>query len=331
MSEIQPEPVDWLWPGRFARGKLSLTVGDPGVGKSYAALDIGARISIGGVWPDGGRAPLGNVLIVSYEDGLADTIRPRLDALGADVKKILTISVIVKDGGKRQTLSLAEHLELLRQQIIEHEAVLLILDPILAFMGANTDTHKSSAVRQVLAPLCQLAEETDCTINAIMHLNKRSGETNSVYRITSSLDFAAVARSVFICAKFPEDSSRRAMAAIKANLSALPPSLEYTIADDGAGQGIFKWIGETELSADDLLSTPPENKSARDEAKEFLIDLLSDGDLPAEKVFAAARAKGIKEKTLRRAAKELGVEIFQVGTKGKAGTGGWVWHLPRIE
>ncbi len=332
MSEIQPVSIDWLWPHRLALGKLTLIVGDPGVGKSFLTLDLAARLSIGGVFPNGGgRFPEANVLIISCEDGIADTIRPRLDILRADTRRIFTISVTVSEGEKRNGLSLAEHLDLLRGEVQSKEAMLLVLDPILAFMGAGTDTHKSASVRQVLGPLCEMAEQTDCAVIGVMHLNKRSSENNSVYRITSSLDFAATARAVFICARFPEEPARRGFACAKTNLGPMPETLEYTIVDDGTGQGVFSWMGQADISADDLLVQPTEHKGAREEAKDFLMRMLEEGDRPAKEIWDAARAEGISEKTLKRAKADLNIEVAQIGIPGRTGSGGWVWHLPKSQ
>jgi putative DNA primase/helicase len=203
-------------------GKLSIIAGDPGLGKSYLTLDVSARISLGGPWPDGGNAPQGNVLIISAEDGLEDTIRPRLDLLDADLSRIHAVSTTLRQGNQEVPFSLIDHLVQLEQAIIQHNAVLLVLDPVLAFTGKRTDTYKSSEVRAVLAPLATMADRTGCAVLAVLHLNKRSGELNSIYRLTASLDFAAAARSVLVVGKHPDDSNCRVLAPVKMNCRQCP-------------------------------------------------------------------------------------------------------------
>ena len=326
IKNVQHEQVNWLWPKRIPLGKLTVFGGDPGLGKSYMTLDIAARVSLGGPWPDAdsGRAPLGNVLLVSAEDGLADTIRPRLDLLGADVGKVHAIATTLKQDDKVVSLSLADHLEPLERAIVEYQAVLLIIDPILAFTCKKADTYKSSDVRAVLAPLAAMAERTNCAILSVLHLNKRSPEGNSIYRMTASLDFTAAARSALVVGKHPDNPEHRVMAPVKSNLSAPPPSLAFHFTEDG----YFTWDGEVDFDANSILSAPDsEERTARDDAKKFLRDVLSDGSIPAKDVIEDGRQCGYNETTLRRAAKDIGVESARVGGIGKKGS--WEWYLPK--
>lgn len=264
VADIDPKPVQWLWPKRLPLGKLCLLAGDPGLGKSYLTLYFAARVSLGGPWPDhSSDAPRGNVLISSVKDGMADTIRPRLGALGADLSMIRIVEAIVESDADNRALSLVDNLQLLEREIIGSDTALLILDPILAFTGVK-DTHRASDVRAVLGLLAAMAKVTGCTILAVMHLNKRSGEFNSIYRITGSGDFAATARSVMVLGKHPEIEGRRVFAPVKMNLSAMPESLECDFTDDG----VFRWVGTSTLEAIDLLSTPsPEENGARQKQK----------------------------------------------------------------
>ena len=200
MRDVVKKVVKALWIGRLFQGKLAIIAGDPGLGKSGATLDVTARVSRGWPWPDGGLAPQGNVLIISAEDGMEDTIRPRLEDLGADLSHIYGIRITLRQGDQVVAFSLAEHLIQVEEAVVCHQAVLLILHPILAFFGQKADTHKSSDVRAVLAPLAAMADRTGCAILAILHLNKRSSESNGIYRITASLDFTAAATSSFASA-----------------------------------------------------------------------------------------------------------------------------------
>ncbi len=325
LQDVVPKQITWLWPGRLPVGKFCMLAGDPGLGKSYMTLDIAARISLGGKWPDGGDVPLGNVLIISVEDGLEDTIAPRLILLGADLSRIRYIGPTVESDTERKGFNLQDHLQLLEEEILKFQATLLILDPVLAFTG-NKDTHKSSDVRAVMAPLAEMADATGCTIEAIIHLNKKSGEFNSIYRLTGSLDFAAAARSVMVVGKHPDIEGRRVFAPVKMNLSAMPASLEYSFLEDGT----FAWGQETTLEANDILSAPvnEEDKTVREQVKDFLLDLLHDGPINARDVWKAVDEHGYAKNTVRRAADEIGVVTWQNKHKtGTKGSPGWAWGL----
>ena len=325
IRDVLREEITWLWQKRIPQGKLVVIGGDPGLGKSYLTLDIAARVSLGGPWPDGGVSPKGDVLLISAEDGLSDTIRPRLELLGADVNKVHAISTTLKDDGQDIPLSLSEHLGQLEDAIIQNKALLLILDPILAFTGKKTDTYKSSDVRAVLAPLSAMAERTNCAVVSVLHLNKRSSEGNSIYRLTSSLDFTAAARSVFVVGKHPDDPDHRVLAPVKSNLSAPPKSLAFHFTSDG----YFNWTGEVDLDANDVLAMQPhEGQTERDAAKEFLITVLNDGEAEAKNIMSEARECNITARTLNRAKKDLGITACRRGKLGKKGGGVWVWRLP---
>lgn len=326
LYQVAPKPVYWLWPKRLPLGKFSLLAGDPGLGKSYLTLDLAARVSLGGPWPDGaGNSPLGKVLIISVEDAPADTIRPRVDLLGGDLHRIRTVDALVESDGGRASLSLQEHLYLLEQEITAHHITLLVLDPILAFTGLKADTHRASDVRAVLAPLAGMADRTMCAVLGVIHLNKRSGEFNSIYRITASLDIAAAARSVQIVGKHPDEEQTRVLAPVKMNLSAMPASLEFGFTTEG----IFQWRGESGLDADSILQhTSREEKSALETARDFIEDTLASGPRLSKQVLEAAREHDINEKTLRRAAKDVGVYIQQLkNTDGRHAGTGWFWTL----
>ncbi|HZA24308.1 MAG TPA: AAA family ATPase [Dehalococcoidia bacterium] len=325
LQDVVLEQVKPLWPKRIFLGKLAVLAGDPGLGKSYASLDIAARVSLGGPWPDGsGRAPRGNVLLLSAEDGLADTIKPRLELLGADMSRIYSLGLTVKKGTEDISLSLQEHLPQIEKFIVEKEIILLVVDPLLAFTG-KADTHKTAEVRGLLSPIAAMAGRARCAILSVMHPNKNSSETNLIYRISASLDFAAAARSVMVVAKHPDNPDQRVMATVKCNLSAHPEPMAFGFTHDGC----FAWRGVTELDMSRLMaSADREDSSALDEAKQFLQEVLADGEMPARDVLGEARECSIHEKTLRRAVKDLGIDVVRVGEQGKKGGGRWVWRLP---
>ena len=333
LADVVPEQVKPLWPKRIFRGKLAVMVGDPGVGKSYASLDIAARVSLGGPWPDGsGNAPKGNVLLLSAEDGLADTVKPRLELLGADMNHIHSLRLTVSKGAEEIGLSLQQHLLEIERFIVENDIILMVADPLLAFTG-KTDTHKTAEVRALLSPMAAMAERTGCAILAVMHPNKNSQEGNALYRISASLDFAAAARSVMVVvAKHPDDPEQRVVATIKCNLTAHPEPMAFGFTHGGH----FTWMGVTEVDVSRLMAPPvrDEDRNEREEAKDFLKSLLADGPVPAPKVQQESKELGISNRTLSRAKSDLGVVSLRSGAgeeghgKGRGKTATWHWHLP---
>jgi putative DNA primase/helicase len=330
LSDVEPEEVNWLWPKRIPRGKNTLLAGDPGQGKSYLSLDIAARVSVGGKWPDGGDVEQGNVLIVTAEDGIADTVRPRLDKLGADASRIHDIDLTVTTVGGSESLSLDRHIRLLEDEITRRDAVLLIIDPVTALVG-RSDTYKASDVRQLLTPVVSMAERTGCAVLTIQHLNKRSSEHNALYRVSSSTDFVAVARSGFLVAPHPGDDALRVFCPIKSNLSAPADVLGFRVTD-----GSFSWEPDPlDIKVSELLNNPPsaEQRSELEDAKEFLSEVLADGPVAVKQVRVEAENVGISKSTLERAKNSLGVKSERVSDSNE-GRGHWEWSLsarpPRV-
>jgi hypothetical protein len=296
--------------------------GDANLGKSYLSLDVAARVSIGGKWPDGGDVEQGAVLIVTAEDGIADTVRPRLDKLGADASRIHDIDLEVDTIGDPESLSFSKHIRLLEDEITRRDAVLLIIDPVMALVGGK-DTYKASDVRQLLTPAVSMAERTGCAVLTIQHLNKRSSESNALYRVSSSIDFVAVARSAFLVAPHPDDEELRVFGPIKANLSAPAQPLGFRITNDGQ----FTWeTGPVAISMSDLLQIPssPDERSAIDDAEDFLRQLLKEGAVSRKQIMQEAGEAGISERTLKRAKSRLGIEANRV-SDGNEGKGHWEW------
>ena len=321
LSDVQPEEVRWLWPGRIPQGKLTILAGPPGVGKSFALLDIAARVSRGSPLPDSSRAPLGVVVVLTAEDGLADTVRPRLDMMGADCERIHALTGVRTAKGEG-VFSLEEHLGLLETEIVARSACLAIIDPLLAYTG-RSDSYKDSEVRGLLAPLAAMAERTSCAIVGVIHLNKRGGERSPLNRITGSIAFVAAARSVLLLSPDPDDDTgqRRVLAPVKMNLCAPPPSLALHFAEDGG----LLWDGPVDKRAEDLLADPTDDgdRSARTEAEEFLRETLPNGPVEVKEVQRQAREAGINERTLRWAKEHLGIRSHREG--GIAAGGRWVW------
>ena len=332
LSSVKPERVEWLWPGRIPKGKLSLVDGDPGTGKSALTADLTARVSSGGTWPDGTPCEAGGVVLLSAEDGLADTVRPRLDAAGADSSKVLSLAAVPDGEEGERLLSIPQDLSIIEWGIRRVEAALVVVDPLMAFLGSEVDSNKDQHVRRALTPLAALAERTGAAVLVVRHLNKASGG-NALYRGGGSIGIIGAARSGLLVAKDPQDDSRRVLAPQKSNLSEPAPSLVFTLeaADNGAVR--VSWRGESTLNASQLLSAPAdeEGRSAQSEAREFLTELLEAGPVPSDEVLKQARAAGITDSTLRRAKSALGVEAEREGEPGKRGGGRWVWTLPAIK
>lgn len=319
LADVRPEPVSWLWPGRIAAGKLALLVGDPGLGKSWITLDIAARVSAARPWPDGASSlPPGDVLLLSAEDGLADTIRPRLDALGADVSRVHHLAV-QRAGEHERAVQLAD-VAVLERAIRDTRARLMIIDPVSAYLG-STDSHRDAEVRSLMAPLAALAERTGVAILGVMHLGK-SANRPAVYRSVGSIAFTAAARIVLAVAADPKDDDRRIVAPVKSNLAAPPAALAYTLAD-----GRLTWeedpVGDVDVDA--LLAGRPAERQKQSEAEAWLVEKLSGGPMLEREIEREAELENIARRTLRRAKDRLGVESARVGF-GRGGQS--YWRLP---
>jgi len=323
LSTIEAQPLRWLWPGKIPTGKLTLLVGDPGLGKSVITLDLAARVTIGSPWPDGGvsEGP-GDVIILSAEDDPADTIRPRLEVVGADLDRTFILRCIRKEDGKERTFSLTADLGKLKEQL-EHlgdTVKLLIIDPVSAYLG-DTDSHVDASVRSVLAPLAELAAQYGVAVLGVSHLNK--GQGAAIYRVQGSIAFTAAARAVWAVGKDPEDDTgrRRLLLPVKCNLAPDIGGIAYGL-EDANGIATVHWGDPVTADVHEVMG-PIDELGAKDEAVRFLEDILSDGPMLAVEVYKEARKNGIKDRTLRRAKKELGaVAQKRIGQRGS-----WEWLL----
>jgi len=322
LSEVEPERVAALWEGRIFRGKLNLIEGDPGTGKSAAATDLAARVSVGKPWPDGSKCEAGGTVILSAEDGLADTIRPRFDAAGGDPSKVVAVSTVPDGEGSERQIAIPDDLHMIEAAIERVEAVLVVIDPLMAFLPGEVNSHRDQDVRRALAPLARLAERTEAAVLVIRHLNKGAGG-NALYRGGGSIGIVGAARSGLLIANHPDDDGRRVLASIKSNLAAPAPSLVFGLASTDNGSVRVDWKGESSLDAAALLSAPTdhEERSALSEAQEFLKEILADGPVLAKDAQEEARGAGIAERTLKRARSALGVVAKREGEPGQRGGG----------
>jgi hypothetical protein len=323
LSTVEPERVDWIWRGRIPKGKLTIIEGDPGDGKSTLTIDVTARVSVGRPWSDGEECETGGVVLCSAEDGLADTIRPRLDAAGGDPERVLALAT-VPDGDSERLLVIPKDLGILRRGIERVGATVVVIDPLSAFLAGSVDTHRDADVRRALGPAAQLAEDTGVAVVMVRHLTKTQGG-NPLYRGQGSIGIGAAVRSVLLVARHPEDEDRRVFARVKSNLAKPVPSLTFVLVESANGSARVEWKGETTLSAAALLAAPadPEERSALEEAMEFLRDELEGGPVKSSQVSKDARATGITEITLKRAKSTLGVR------SRKQSNGTWTWEIPK--
>ncbi len=335
-SDIKPKKVQWLWQERLPRGKCVLVAGEGGLGKSMVLAWIAATVSRGGEWPcDEGQSSLGSTIILSAEDDAADTVVPRLMANNADCSKVHILSAVRSDKGNR-SFNLQLDLFELEKKITElGDVLLVIIDPITSYLG-KVDSHKNAELRSVLEPLGEMASRLDVTVIANTHLSKAAtGSANS--RVIGSVAFVNHARAAFIVTADPEDGGRRLFLPSKTNLGRPREGLAYRIADTtimgSEGELIWapyvKWEDSTvTMSADEAVAAMAgdgEGRSAREEAKAFLSEALSEGPVEAKEVKRQAGEIGISIASLRRAQHMLGVNAYREG--GIADKGRWLWSL----
>lgn len=328
LSTVTPEAVSWVWPGRLPAGKLVVLDGDPSVGKSTLTVDWAARVSTGSPWPDGASCGRGDVLVLSAEDGLADTIRPRLDAAHGDPARVhaLTGLRFLDDDGhlRERSITLADA-EPIAAAIRRHSARLVVVDVLMAYLPGKVDSHKDQDIRTVLARLAAVAEATGCCVLLLRHLNKTAGG-NPLYRGGGSIGIVGAARAGFVAAVDPDDETRRVLACTKSNLAPVPASLAYQLVSADNGVARVDWRGETTATAGTLLAAggSDEERTERDEAVDWLLDHLEEhgGAAKAADVIRAAARDGIAKTTLHRARQRAGIATEKSGLHG-----GWVWRI----
>lgn len=319
MRDVEPELVQWLWPQRFAVGKFSMVAGDPGLGKSFLTLDMVARVSTGSDWPDGtpNEQP-GGVLLISCEDGLADTIRPRLDAAGADVDRIFAL-----DEGSGFNFGDVEALEdwLIRIP----DARLCVIDPLSSYLGMR-DLNSMGDVRGMLRPICELAARHDVAIVAVHHLRK-STDGPAVHQGAGSIGVVAAARASYLVTKDRNDPSgrRRMMVPQKNNIGDDSTGMAFKLMTvDGMPQPCVAWEPDPILLDADMAMSAPALSDEVHDAADWLAEYLADADRLAADVLRDGQGDGHTEKSLRRALKAIGGKSQRVEYQGA-----YLWTLPR--
>ena len=295
MSNVELTPVEWLWKPYLPFGKLSVLQGNPGEGKTYFAMHLAAACTNGKLLPNMERLEPFNVIYQTAEDGLGDTVKPRLIEAGADLDRVL----VIDDSDVQLTLS-DERIE---KAIIENNARLVIIDPIQAYLGADVDMNRANEVRPIFMRLGQVAQRTGCAILLIGHLNKAAG-MQSLQRGLGSIDIAAAVRSVMFIGKLKHDPTMRILTHEKSSLAPPGVSLAFSLGDEGG----FRWVGEYDITADEMLSgIEPQRETKTQQAKDLICALLAGGkQVFSEDIDKAALERGIPGRTVRDAKRELG-------------------------
>lgn len=330
LSDVEATSVNWLWPGWLPRGKLVVLEGDPGTGKSTLALDLAARLSTGRPMPDGAQLEgAESVVMLTAEDGLADTVRPRLEAAGGDANRVVIVTSVRDPEGAIRMPSIPGDVPAVASLVRTESAGLVVVDVLNAFLHGQVDSYKDQDVRKALAPLSAMAEETGCTVLVLRHLSKGGG-TKAIYRGMGSIGIAGAARVVLLAGVDPSTEDRRVLACSKSNLGPEPTSLGYSLANDPAhGAGRIQWHGDSKHTSADLLATAEDdNDGALDQAKEFLLDVLGDGPIPTKDLSTKAKELQISDRTLKRARASLKVKSSPAAGGPR---NGWMLSLPDPE
>lgn len=306
MEDIKCENVEWLWYPFVPYGKITIIQGDPGEGKTTLVLQMIAKLTRGEtIINEETKEPI-NVIYQTAEDGLSDTIKPRLVAANADCSKVLVID------DKETPLTMLDIR--LEKAIAETSARLVVLDPIQGFLGADVDMHRANEIRPVMKHIAEIAEKYRCAIILVGHMNK-CNMGKSAYRGLGSIDFQAAARSVLIVGRIKNEPEIRVVCQIKNSLAPEAKSIAFKLSEKNG----FEWLGECDVKAEELLCGTAKGMKQKT-AINFLEDTLSKGKMAQTKIAELAEEKGISNKTLRNAKKTLEVKASKIGNQ-------WYWEL----
>lgn len=311
MSEVQQTEVEWLWYPYIPFGKLTIIQGNPGEGKTFFAMQLAAACTNRKYLPQMEPFEPFNMIFQTAEDGLGDTVKPRLLSAEADLERVL----VIDDADNPLTL-VDERIE---KAIRENSARLVIIDPLQAFLGANVDMNRANEVRPIFRRLAEVAQDTNCAIVMIGHLNKASG-TQSTYRGLGSIDITAVVRSLLFIGKVKADPTTRVIVHEKSSLAPPGQSLAFSLGDEKG----FRWIGAYDISAEDLLAGGEGSKTElkQEQAAKLIDEFLSDGGKASiAEINKEAAERGISERTVRLARNAMGDKIASV----RQGKDWWIW------
>lgn len=332
MTSIQSQTPDWLWEGHIPSGAISIIDGDPGLGKSQLTLDLAARITRGDCMPpqnapDGTFTPRG-VLVMNAEDDPSRTLRPRLEAAGADLSKVHCLRSMRcdVDGEDDRPVALPGDLPAIERIIREREIGATILDPFVAHLDAKLSINNDGDVRRCLGQVAVVAESTGCAFLLVRHLNKKSG-LGAIYRGGGSIGLTGAARAVFMVGIDPADSDGRILACVKSNLAIEPPSLRFSIESVGATSRI-RWGETCETTVHDICQPVKGDKAAGgklDAAKGIIADILRDGPRGSNEIEGAMDQAGISKSTYWRARRELAIAAEKSEYQGQ-----WLLSMPAV-
>lgn len=311
MDDVEQTEVDWLWYPYIPFGKLTIVQGNPGEGKTFFAMQLAAACTSQKFLPDMEPFEPFNMIFQTAEDGLGDTVKPRLVSSGADLKRVLVID------DSENPLSLAD--DRIEKAIRENNAKLMVIDPLQAFLGANVDMNRANEVRPIFRKLADIAQSTGCAIVMIGHLNKASG-TQSAYRGLGSIDIAAVVRSILFVGKVKDDPTTRVIVHEKSSLAPPGQALAFSLGD----QKGFRWIGAYDISAEDLLAGGEGTKTElkQEQAVKLIYEFLSDGkEVSMAKLNKEATERGISERTVRLARNSMKDKL----ESERRGKDWWIW------
>lgn len=332
LGDVVPERVEFLWAGYVPAGKITVIDGDPSVGKSTLTLDWAAHVTTGTAWPDGSPCREGGVVLLSAEDGLADTIRPRLDAAGANPSRVVALQAVreTDENGEctERTLTLRD-VSVIEEAIESVGARLVVIDVVMAYLPSGVDSNKDSDVRSVLHRLSALAQRTGAAIVLIRHMNKSTGGS-AMYRGGGSIGIIGAARAGFVAARSPEGDGTVILACTKSNLCREPPSLVYRVVESAEhGTGRIEWLGESSYNAHDVTRpTSDDDVEERDALATFLVSLIKSkgGRVRApEAVKAASSEFGCSRSAVTRARTRAGIKSVKNGMDG-----GWFWTIEEV-
>lgn len=311
MSDVQLQEIEWLWYPFIPYGKLTIIQGDPGDGKTTLVLNIAAKLSKGeGLDENMQIAEPINIIYQTAEDGLADTVKPRLELAGADCEKIMVI-----DESEKSLSMIDKRLE---EAIVKTGARLLILDPIQAYLGGGMDMNRANEARDMTKKLGALAEKTKCAIILIGHMNKAAGN-KAAYRGMGSIDFFAVARSVLLVGRIEGEANTRAVVQIKNNLAAFGHAKAFELSESG-----FQWLGDYEITVDEVLGGIAPKANKMEQAKKILRELAeTQNAVQSNEAFELAEEHGISKRIMDNAKKELGIKAKKINNA-------WYWELDKI-
>ncbi len=330
-ADIKPEHVEWLVELSFPLGMLAVIGGEPGLGKSQIAINLAAGVTTGRGLPGNAEfANLGSVIILANEDDAARTIRPRLDAAGADIAKVHIVEGVAREGAEVALFQLDEDVSDLREKALQiGDVKLIIIDPPSAYLGTKVDSYKDSDVRRVLMPLGRLAQETGAMILLIVHLNKRT-DGGAQQRFSGSTAWTAAPRVGFMAIEDPL-TKQRFMLPVKNNVGDDRLGYQYRIAEklipyghDTIKSSYVVWDQTTTRPVSELIAPKKPRGSVVDDARGFLEQELADGPLPVDQIKSSAQAAGITWSSVTRAKKEIPIASTRV-------TDGWVWTLIAVK